>query len=287
MFKITASLFLFLSAAFALCPACSAPAQSAANPPGYDLTSPVRYKMPDELLEISGIDFNNGNTDIFYAEQDEAGKLFYGNPATKTWHSYTFGPKGDYEDVAICNGRVVLLRSDGTLFSFPLDVVQGKSGAAARESAGLLPKGEYEGLSAAGEDNRLAVLCKQCKTDKEGITGYFFRLSPDGSLSADGNFHIPAAEVEKRSGGKKSALRPSALALHPLTGEWYILSSVNKLLIVADPQFRVKGVYPFKRSGFNQPEGMAFDREGNLYISNEGSKSEPGNILMFTYRKPS
>ncbi|RZK46858.1 MAG: SdiA-regulated family protein, partial [Pedobacter sp.] len=37
---------------------------------------------------------------------------------------------------------------------------------------------------------------------------------------------------------------------------------------------------------FNQPEGIAFDKDGNLFISNEGSETQTGNILRFDYKKP-
>ncbi|RZK63080.1 MAG: SdiA-regulated family protein, partial [Pedobacter sp.] len=38
-------------------------------------------------------------------------------------------------------------------------------------------------------------------------------------------------------------------------------------------------------TSFNQPEGIAFDRDNNLYISNEGGDLSAGNILMFKLKK--
>lgn len=285
MFNANRSLFIFLCAGIALCCSCHAPAQGYKSPPGYDLDAPVKYEMPGFLLEISGIAFNKGKADTLYAEQDEEGKLYYGDPGKGAWKNFKFAAKGDYEDVAICNEQVVLLRSDGTLFSFPLDNVRQNVPVAARKTEKLLPKGEYEGLCVADEaGSRLAVLCKQCSDDRDNISGHFLRLSANGEITPDGEFHIRVKEVEKLSGNKK-LLHPSALNRHPLTGEWYILSSVNKMLIVADSDWQVKAVYHLRRSMFNQPEGLAFDEKGNLYISNEGKKSLPGNILVFNYRK--
>jgi uncharacterized protein YjiK len=83
----------------------------------------------------------------------------------------------------------------------------------------------------------------------------------------------------------KSAFRPSALTKDPLTGDWYILSAVNKLLVVADKSWKVKGAYPLNTHTFNQPEGIAFDNDGNLYISNEGDGFIDGNILKFAIQK--
>ncbi len=67
----------------------------------------------------------------------------------------------------------------------------------------------------------------------------------------------------------KIVFHPSALAQNPLTREWFVLSSVNKLLVITDENWKVKSVYPLDPSVFNQPEGIAFDQQQNLYISNE------------------
>src|SRR4051812_16260836 len=99
---------------------CSSRAPAAGNLPGYDLSKPTVYKMPAVLEEISGIAFNHANADTLYAEQDEEGKVFYfplGDAAVQ--HS-KFSKRGDYEDLAICNGTVIMLRSDGVFFTFPL-----------------------------------------------------------------------------------------------------------------------------------------------------------------------
>jgi uncharacterized protein YjiK len=36
---------------------------------------------------------------------------------------------------------------------------------------------------------------------------------------------------------------------------------------------------------FKQPEGIAFDNAGNLYISNEKGNGNNGSILKFIYQK--
>jgi hypothetical protein len=126
------------------------------NPKGYDLSKPIKYNMPDALLEISGIAFNNGKSDMIYAEQDEEGRLFYFKLGDKELKDTKFGKKGDYEDVAICHGQVIMLRSDGVLFTFPLSGINAKEVANVNKQEGLLPEGEYEGMH-ADEKNRSAV----------------------------------------------------------------------------------------------------------------------------------
>src|SRR6266700_4983498 len=90
------------------------------SPAGYNFNEPVKYNMPDVLHEISGIAFNKGNGDTIYAEQDEEGRLFHFKPGDKKMIISKFGKHGDYEDVSICDDYVIMLRSDGVLFTFPL-----------------------------------------------------------------------------------------------------------------------------------------------------------------------
>jgi secreted PhoX family phosphatase len=60
-----------------------------------------------------------------------------------------------------------------------------------------------------------------------------------------------------------------------------MISAVNKLLVVADSNWKITQACQLNGNVFNQPEGIAFDRQGNLYISNEGDDISEGNILKF------
>lgn len=257
------------------------------NPPGYDLAKPTRYNMPDILQEVSGIAFNKGKNDFIYAQQDEDGKLFKLPLGSKYETVTKFGKKGDYEDVAIVNDWVILLKSNGSLYAFPLAETKKTETTNVKASEKLLPKGEYEGMYADETNNKLYVLCKACKVDKDtkNASGYIFDFKPDGSFKAAGNFVVNASSLDQLTGKKKGAFNPSALAIHPITKEWFIVSSVNKALIIADAKFKIKGAYHLSSNEFNQPEGIAFDTAGNLYISNEGSETTSGNVLRFDYQK--
>lgn len=260
-------------------------ADSSASPAGYDLNNPVKYDMPTELLEISGIAFNNGDASTIYAEQDEEGKIFYFRPGDTKVKHVKFGKAGDYEDVAVLNNQAVMLRSDGSLFSFPLAEVKAGQINSVKEFKKILPTGEYEGLHADG--GKLYALCKQCagKDHNKECNGYIFNLAADGNISQSGTFTIDVQKIAALIGKTKLRFHPSALAKNPLTKQWYILSSVNKLIVVLDEQWNVLQVYPISGKTFLQPEGMAFDKQGNLYISNEGDKVTNGNILLFKYNR--
>ena len=112
-------------------------------------------------------------------------------------------------------------------------------------------------------------------------TVFSLKLSVDGSLKNAGQFNIDVKKIEELTGKKKIAFHPSALSKNPQTNEWYILSSVNRLLVIADLNWNVKEVFSLNPGLFGQPEGIAFDKASNLYISNEGDRLRPGNVLKF------
>jgi len=259
-----------------------------ASPPGYDLNKPQKYSMPDVLQEISGIAFDKGDSRLVYAEQDEEGKLFRLPLGTKDETATKFAGKGDYEDVAICQGWAILLKSNGTLYIFPLSETQKPEATNVQKVENIVPKGEYEGLFANQSTGDIYVLCKDCKEDrgKKQASGYIFALQPTGTVKPKGTFVVDASQIDKLAGKKKGAFHPSALAKNLQTNEWYVVSSVNKALIVTDANWKIKNVYHLSSNIFNQPEGIAFDSANNLYISNEGSETQQGNILKFNYKKP-
>lgn len=261
--------------------ACAQQKNPYTSPEGYDLNNPKKYLMPNVLNEISGIAFHTGNSDTIYAEQDEEGKAYYMRPGdTKATHT-KFSNNGDYEDMAICNNRVIMLRSDGTLFTFPFSELGKPEAGNVRQWKSLLPPGEYEALYADENTHLLYTLCKQCKSDnKAGTTaGYVLQLTDSGTIQQQSNFTVDVTKNESPGTKKKFRFEPSALAKHPHSNEWFILSSVNKMLVIADSNWNVLQVHVLNPSLYNQPEGIAFDSNGVLYISNEGGELKNGNVL--------
>lgn len=257
------------------------------SPPGYDLNQPIKYKMPEDLTEISGFAFHNGKNDSVYAQQDEEGFLFNLKLGDKKANYTKFAKSGDYEDVAICREQVIMLKSDGTLFTFPFSQVRAKEVTDVQKTKGELPEGEYEAIYADDKSGLVYALCKHCAEEKtsKSSSGYILKLQPDGTLKQSGSFMIDVKEIERLANKKRVPFRPSALAKNTFTNEWYVLSSVNKMLVVTDANWKMKNVYPLSVTIFGQPEGMAFDNQRNLYISNEGDQLSAGNILKFSFKK--
>jgi hypothetical protein len=249
---------------------------------GYDITSPEKFFMPESLHEISGISFYKNNSDTVYAIQDEEGKLFrLAWDKKKQYHS-KFGKKGDYEDLAIISEAVFILKSNGHLFTFPFSEHIFEEPDSVSEWKHLLPAGEYESLYGDEATGKLYLLCKNCPVDNaaERVTGYI--LQTGDSVYNAGTFEINVRDLKSFTGKVNHGFRPSALARNTVTHDWYILSAVNRMLVVADSSWKVKEVCALNASTFNQPEGIAFDPAGNMYICNEGDDFSEGNILKFT-----
>lgn len=264
--------------------ACKPVASKFSSPAGYDLEHPEKFNMPESLLEISGIAFYKGKADTVYSIQDEEGSVFRQKWGVKHQKNVSFASKGDYEDIAIFNEKVFVLKSNGHLYSFPFSETIKEKAEQVKVSKKLVPKGEYESLYADPETQKVYVLCKSCPVDKKKKTSTGYVLNYDlklDSLIPENTFSIDLEQIKKLNPKLKASLSPSALTKNPKTKEWYILASANKLLVIADENWKVKQVHRLNSSIYNQPEGIAFDNDMNLYISNEGDELTNGNILKF------
>ena len=247
----------------------------------YSLGKPEKFFMPESLLEISGITFYKGEDDTIYAIQDEQGRLFRLARDEKKQYNAKFGKQGDYEDVTIINEQVLILKSNGTLFSFPFADAVYEELDSVKEWKELLPKGEYEGMYGDEASGKVYIICKNCPEDnsKDMVSGYIIQVGD--SVYQTGTFQVDVDQIKSFTGKVKRGFRPSALAKNPLTSEWFMVSAVNKLLVVTDNDWKIKEACFLNGNIFNQPEGIAFDAQGNLYISNEGDDLSQGNILRF------
>lgn len=239
----------------------------------YDFKKPVAYfEMPHPLSEISGIDILNGTQ--FVTHNDEEGYLFiYNTRQNAIEKQVKFGKDGDYEDVAIVGSTAYVLRSDGVLF----EVVNFQEAPAVTvHNTFLSKKDDVEGLCYDRENNRLLLACKG-KKDK---TIYAFSLEKK-ELNPDPVFEIDPKAIEDKF-HIKATFSPSAIGIHPISKNYYVLSSVGKMLAEFDNNGNLIHVFNIDYSRFEQPEGLCFSKNGDIYISNEANEGK-ANILKFNY----
>jgi uncharacterized protein YjiK len=250
------------------------------SPDGYDLNKPFLLKLPVELDEISGLAFYSHDTSVF-AIGDEFGFL-YKIPLTKgkPIRKWKFSNQGDYEDLVMVDKVFYVLQSNGNIMAFTFDdhnqiLTQQKQFPASGN--------EFEILYFDPHIFKLVLLCKDCETDKKkALTAFYFNLL---NKQYDDSSSINVTAIANMIGEKKIKFKPSAAAIHPITDELYIISSINKLLVVTDRKGNVKQTFPVDAGLFKQPEGITFTPEGDLIISNEAADRGVANLLFFKYNK--
>lgn len=246
-----------------------------------ELYAKKTYTLPTELNEISGMTFLSNSDDITYVIQDEDGIVFtydLKNGVIKS--QFEFGPDADYEEITTDGEYFYVLQSNGTIFSFPvtMDIDQGKVSV----FKGLLDKGEYESMSYDTKTKSLVVICKTCKLDKgePKLTGYVLGIAEMGEISLKNPFSIDLSGIAQKDSKNIESLKPSAISKRNSDNQWYLLSSIDNLLLILDENFVPKEVHRFKKKQFEQPEGISFNNQDKLFISSEKGKSRNAFIYQ-------
>jgi SdiA-regulated len=269
--------------ALILSESCSSGKSNAyASPPGYNLSKPYVYKLPTILDEISGLFFYPKDSGIF-AIQDEKGWLFkihLKNPLQiERWK---FSNGADYEDLSVVDSAFYVLKSKGAVEKFKFATPDSVSLQSFPIADG---KNEFETLYYDSSIRQLIVICKNCAQDTRKEVSSF-ALDPNNSRFTS-SFKIETGTIrEALEEDENFRFKPSAAAIHPLTGELYIIASVNRALVILNKDHRVKSAFRLNPSLFKQPEGLTFTPKGDLIISNEAADRGVGEILFFKYNKP-
>ncbi|MCU0377268.1 MAG: SdiA-regulated domain-containing protein [Bacteroidales bacterium] len=271
-----------------------------ANPPsddksikatGYNLSEPDRViKLPPVLHEVSGIALIDSTS--VACVQDENGVIFVvdlikGEIRDQIFFHYP----GDYEGLTRVGEVFYVLRSDGVLFRV---LPEGSSGSLKKSYSVGIPPHNNEGLCYDRKNNRLLVVPKHNPGKESENDGkhpvYGFDLRSETLLNKP-VLELNLKEIKKfaadnniKSSGddNKIRIRPSAVGIHPLTNDLYVLSASTGMLFVFDVNGRIKQIEKLDKDIFNMPEGISFFENGDMLISNEGRNKAPA-ILRFNY----
>lgn len=266
--------------------------------PGYALAEPSQvYVLPSSLNEISGLQYLEGG--VLAINQDEEGILyFFELERGRVVEEVAWGKGRDYEGVTGSKDKLYVLESDGDIYAVHNP---GKQQAPVVEEleAELPDDCDAEGLFLLKDKNWLLISCKGGSRGIRNIWAFdlrrkklmdkpFLQLSArqvEQALVKDGldRFSLGLKKMLD-GGGESDVLSPSAIARHPLTQDYYVLSSKSKLLLVYNDEGELKYVEELANSLFRQPESITFSPAGDMFIGNEADGAEP-NILMFTYER--
>ena len=291
--------------AFIVFAACNNPIDEGSKSNGEDKTkviSPTKNKiheLPPELSEISGITFLNDT--VLVAIQDEEGILYYYNlPQNKIIRKQTFAGSGDYEDLVKAGNDMYVITSDGILSQ--IKNFESSNPVLTVIETPFTKKNDIEGIAYDAKHHRLLIAPKEHgleenQTTKE-IYGFDlktmrFQIKPVFSIRLEeisSQFSGDALEESSKKFLKaignqnmNKVFRSSAITVNDKTGEIYVLSSLNGLIIILSSAGELTKIIQFSGVEYKQPEGIAFAPNGKLHISNEGGKSGLGNIIELTH----
>ena len=271
----------------------------------YRLSEPnAELEMPDELEEISGLSLTPDGNNIV-AVQDEDGEVFFINKQTgEVERDYNFHKEGDYEGVEMVGNSVFVIKSNGKIYEVHN---VGEDRQQTIKFTTILNKDfDVEGLGYDAKNERLLLACKEIGEETEepilekriyafdlktrtlvAEPVYTLRLD-DLLVYLENNQHIYRYQklVEHfTEDDDKMKFACSALAVHPQTGDIYLLSSKGKMLGVLNDKGEILHIQKLDKEIHPQPEGICFDKDGTLWISNEAKNGQEAKIYRFDVRK--
>jgi len=248
------------------------------SPPGYDLSSPEKFLMQEDLDEISGLLYVNDPGHL-YTLNDEEGKIYSLDLGKKSkLQPFKFTKKGDFEDLCSDGQYLYAIKSNGKVFR----ISNAFTDSFTLKEYDYPEKGnEFETIFFDPGTKKLVILCKICSTYMNGKIPAFSLDTAKSEFTYEPAYAPDTLAVMNLMGKKKIDVRPSAAAIHPKTGELYIISSQDRLIIIMKNGV-VTATYKLSKKMFRQPEGLTFAPNGDMYISNEAAESI-ANILAFRY----
>lgn len=271
----------------------------------YDLDNPVKkIYLPPILEEVSGQTLVNDEIIIFI--QDEEGDLFFYNlKEERLIKRVDFGKDADYEDVTMVGDQVYVLRSNGKLYR--LKHYDDEDEIKTKEiETRLSKKNNCEGLAYDPVENRLLIALKGDPEvdDDQDFDGYKAIYAYDFEKEKVSKSPAYLVELKKIKDLENASLyekwshriaetfeesgdirfQPSAIAIHPITDQIYILASVGKALVVMERSGELVSIQKLDKWQFVQPEGMVFGADGTLYISSEGDGGN-GTLMIFEMKE--
>jgi len=270
----------------------------------YNLQKPAAsFIMPASLEEISGLsmtpDFNK-----IVAVQDEDGEVFFINKKTgEVERDYNFYKEGDYEGIEMVGRSAFVVKSNGKIYE--VHDIGGEHQQTIKFTTPLNKEFDVEGLGYDPKSKCLLMCCKergdvdilsleksiyafdlQSRTLIEEPI-YTLRLADFMEyLKHNQHIHRYKKVVEHFSEEPDDfGFASSGIAVSPRTGNMYILSSKGKMMGVLSQEGKILHVEKLEKEIHGQPEGICFDKDGTLYISNEAKKGKPACIYRFDYEE--
>ncbi len=279
-------------------PDAGEPGKDDATPPappvGYQLNKPdSTFVLSKTLDEISGLSASK-EPDSLWAVHDERPTLFrISTKDGEILQEIDLKRRGDYETVEEVEDKVYVGRSEGAVMV--VDPVNGGEPELIDFKDRLGLACDMEGIAYEPRRKRLLLSCKN-EASKSRKTRKAFEIYslPIGlkSLHREPAYVLQEASIDdyikahpeqpELKGMQGKSFASSGMAVHPKTGDLYIISTRAKMLIVLGDGGALTRVDALDPAIFAQPEGIAFTADGTLFISNE-AHGKRATLLGFKY----
>ena len=271
----------------------------------YHLDSPDhKVLLPPLLKEISGIAVYDSSR--LAGIQDEDGRVFIFRIANGAIDKIIpFAENGDYEDITVVNDQMYLLKSNGNIYR--IDQFNAASPSITHFKTRLTSRNDCEGLCYDPSLNALLIACKGSPSLKKdhslphlrAVYKFLFETSdidtvPFLLLNTEKIGHgepldwyqgISTRMADRLSQNGSIVFQPSGIALHPVTGNFYILAHVGKMILITDRKGTIHHCLPIDPTILPQPEGICFNADGVLFLTSEGVEAEAVLAVYYPERK--
>jgi hypothetical protein len=263
----------------------------ALQPIPYDLSRPAQvFRLPDQLTEVSAL------TDLSAHQvaclHDEEGAVYTIDLRTEqVMRLGGFAGAGDFEGLTRVGDRLLALRSDGMVYrcawgaqgvqledTFRLNVPnKNLEGLGYHDKAGLVLVSPKDVPKGGPELRDVRVIYGFDPNAPRPVVREVLTLSLEAltQVAIKRGYHIPTRTTEKGRTVSQWKLRYSSVAVHPMTGHYYLLSAVDRSLLVVDEKGELVHLAWLDASILPKPEGITFLANGDLVLSSEGKGTHP------------
>lgn len=253
-------------------------------PSAYDLNDYTEIVLQDRMEEVSGLEWVGDN--LLLAIEDESSIIYSLSPEIgEILDRQKFAKNADIEDIAWANDKAWVLQSNGAIYEVTSPFTE--KSVSIKYNFPNKKKRDLEAIVVSEDGAYIYTFCKSCEWDKKTKEASIYRFDLGVKAYEEVALKtLKASEIRtilKLKEQTSLKMEPAAVALHPIENKYYILSSTGKWLLITDTAFTAKEIYELNPNIFKQPEGLTFDPNGNMYVSNEARGGKP-NLLIFKYK---
>lgn len=229
----------------------------------------TQWALPDRLREISGLALTSDERLLAVTDEEAiVYEIDYTNG--RLLKAFALGEptvRGDFEGIAVLDGTVWLMTSEGVLFSAP-EGADGERVLYERFATNLEDECEFEGLTASAAGDALLLICKDPKAKKDLS---IFEWSP--ATWEMQRHELPEKAMEAAVGSKK--INPSGIAVDPATGDFIVIAAIQHAVLRLDGAGELIGaIMRLAPERHPQAEGVSVTRDGRLLIADEAANGQ-------------